>query len=679
MANASVEKLKALGMRHGEKAVVAVTALAFVACTALAVLRETMPMQPEELSTAANNASANLSKVQPQADVLDKLEKDGLVDPGFVKIVDNQLQNALKPDPYRARQDWVTPEPGAGLIRDQPELIAPTEVAAFPGRGGILMYTLDEKGDRILDTGEEAKKKGGRRRPGPPPGMSGSGMSGSGMGGPPPRDESPAAKKRREAEEEKRKKQFAGKADEKAKGKEGEAAPDPTAEGPFKEETKGKRWVVITGVIDNEQLKKNYLLALKNPAIAYPNYRPLDVERKALGSDGTWGEWKKPDLDANYAVLDNIPEIETEYVPESQRPKELVDHLPFLRAGYWTGVHVAKLVPADILAGPKDQPGPGGPGGMMGPGGMGSRQGGGSMMGAGGPGGMMGPGAMGGMGSRPGGGGSMMGAGGAGGDEGRPGGGMMGSGGGPAGGGDAEDTSFTKVEEKTVMLRFLDFTVDQNTTYQYRVRIVVRNPNLNRTDVNPGVDVDSKVLTGPWSEPTGAVGLPADVAAYAMAPEQAARRDDLVNFQVVKWDAGTGQTVIKNDGAGPGELVGELGSIQMPSSEGGGAKPASIDFNSRAIVLDTFGGSRKLPDIGLDRNQFVVPAVAMLVEPDGSVVVRSQAHDLSDGVRQDMESNYRQAIADSGKKREVGSSSRMPGSGGGGSDPRFGGKKKKRR
>ena len=673
MANASVEKLKALGIRHGEKAVVAVTALAFIACTALAVLRETMPMQPEELASAANNASANLSKVQPQADVLSKLEKAGLVDPGFVKIVDNQIQNALKPDPYRARQDWVTPEPGAGLIRDQPELIAPTEVAAFPGRGGILMYTLDEKGERIPDTGEEAKKKGGRRRPGPPPGM-----SGSGMGGPPPRDESPAAKKRREAEEEKRKKQFAGKVDEKAKGKEGEAAPDPTAEGPFKEETKGKRWVVITGVIDNEKLKKNYLLALKNPAIAYPNYLKLEVERKILGSDGVWGDWQTPDLDAIYAVLDNLPEIETEFVPDSQRPKALVDHLPFLRAGYWTGVHVAKLVPAEILAGPKDQPGPAGggsPGGMMGPSGMGSRQGGGgnSMMGAGGPGAMMGPG----MGSRPGGGGNaMMGAGGEGG-----GGGMMGSGGGPAGGGDAEEANFEKIEAKTVMLRFLDFTVDQNTTYQYRVRIVVRNPNLNHTDVNPGVDVDSKALRGPWSEPTDPVGLPADVAAYAMAPEQAARRDDLVNFQVIKWDAGTGQTVCKYDGAGPGELVGELGSIQMPSSEGGGAKPASIDFNSRAIVLDTFGGSRKLPDIGLDRNQFVVPAVALLVEPDGSVVVRSQAHDISDGVRKDMESNYNQAIADSGKKREVGSGSRMPGSGSGsgGGDPRFGGKKKKKR
>ncbi len=633
MANASVDKLKALGIRHGEKAVVGLTVALFVVFTAMAIIRPTLDMKPEELASNANSASANLNKQQPVQDVLAKLEKDGLVEPKLVNVVENQLKNALKPDAYRTKLEWVTPEPGAGLIRDQPELIAPTELAAFPGRGGILMYTLDSKGERIVDTGEDSKKtgKGSKKAPKKP---------------------DPEEVKRLALEEAKRKAALVGKGevDSKEKGKE-EAPPEAPA-GPWKEETKGKRWVVITGVIDNEQLKKNYLLALKNPAIAYPNYKRLDVERRNLQSDETWTEWAAIDQNKNYEVLDNLPQLELELVPEPKRPASLVDPLPFLQAGYWAGVHIAKLVPPELLEPPKKKDNaPTGGRDVAGGGGSSSRQG----AATGGAG----------AGMISGGGSSMQG-----------GAGMISGGGSPgAGGVEGEDMNFTKLEEKSLMLRSIDFTVDPDNSYQFRVRIVVVNPNHNHTDVNPGVDVDSKELLGPWSEPTDPVTVPADVAAYAMSPEPATRRDDLVNFQVIRFDTATGQTLIKNDGAGPGELIGEYGSIQMPSSEGNGPKPATIDFNSRAIVLDTIGGAQMLPDIGLDRNKFMIPALAMIIEPDGSVVIRNQAVDRADDVRDDMEANYHQAIVDSTKKREVGSGSRTPGGG----DPRSGGKKKKKK
>jgi hypothetical protein len=629
MANAAVEQLKSLGIRHGEKAAVGLTATLFVVLTAMAIIRPTMEMKPEELAGVANNASANLSKQQPIQDVLAKLEKDLIVEPNLTKVVDNQLKNSLKPDSYKARLEWVTPEPGAGLIRDQPELIAPIELAAFPGRGGIYMYALDDKGERVVDSGQDPKKRKGGRK----------GAS---------KEEKPEDKKRREAAEEKKQALFAGKPGEEAKekGKE-EAAPEPAANVQYKEETKGKRWVVITGLLDNEQLKKNYLMALKNPAIAYPNYHRLDIQRRQMLEDGKWSEWADIDRDKCYDVLDNLPELETEYVPPAQRPEALVDPLPFLHAGYWTGVHVAKLVPKEILEKPKTKTG--GDGGMMG---------------AGGPGGMMGAGGPGNMGSRSNNSGSAMaGAGGESRSSGptsgsRPGGGMMGSGG--AGGG-GEEANFTKIDEKLIMVRSLDFTVDPDNSYQFRVRIVVVNPNKDHSDVNPGVDIESKYLLGPWSEATAPATLPADVASYALAPEPAARRDDLVAFQVIKWDQGTGQTLVKNDGAGPGELIGEYGSIPMPSSVGGGPKPATLDFNSRSIVLDTYGGTQRLPDIGIDRNPFIVPALALVVEFDGAVVVRDQGADQTDEVREDMDSNYKQALKDSGEKRKKGSGSRMPG------------------
>jgi len=675
MANASVEKLKALGMRHGEKFVVGLAATAFFVLVARAVTLPVLDTKPEQLKSAASQAESNLQAKQDDKDILTKLEADGVVDPGFAKMVDNQVSNALKPGDYKVRLDWVTPEPGAGLIRDQPELVAPTELAAFPGRGGILMYALDAKGERILDTGDAAKTaKGGRRSGRGMPGMGmGMGMD-LGMGGPGangalPGERPEDTQKRLAAEVAKRTRTFAGKVDpareakEKEKEKElaaqsGLVTPDPVDQGPWKEETKGKRWITITGVIDNEQMNKNWLTALKNPAIAFPNYRRVDVERQVRQTDGSWGEWAVIDLAKNYEVIDNLPEVDPdEFVPETKRPASLVDPLPFLRAGYWTGVHVARLVPAEVREVPKadanknagmgmgmgmamGMPGapsrPGGPGSLEGLGGGSGRPGklGGSMPGmagaADGLAGMAGPGMGMGMGMGP------------------------GSGSGDAGG--PIDEPVVPNYEPTLMIRTIDFTVEADTIYRFRARVVVVNPNKDHTDVNPGVETENKELLGPWSEPTDAVTVPADVVSFAQAPEASARRNDLVSFQVVKWDPGTGQTVVKNDDAGPGWIIGDYGNVQMPSAEGP-AKPAMIDFNSRAIVLDMMGGRERIPDIGIDRNAYLIPAVAMVIEPDGSVVIRSQATDKADEVRQDMENNYKQALEDSGKDRPPGASS----------------------
>jgi hypothetical protein len=615
MANASVEKLKVFGIRHGEKVVVGLTATLFVVFVIVAVLNPVLEMKPEQLKSAATNAQSNLQKKQSESDILAKLEKDGLKEPNFQKIIEGQIANALKPDDYRTRLDWASPEPGAGLIRDQPELIAPVDLTAFPGRGGVLLFALNDSGERKIAP-EDPKKKGGR------PGAPGS----VGPGGGSVKKQTAEEKRKVELEEKKQRLLIAGDVDKVAeKGKE---EPDETApQGPYQEETKGKRWVVITATLDNAKLKKNYLMALKNEAIAYPNFKRVDVERQALETDGSWSEWTATEKEKNWEVLDNLPETDTEFVPESQRPPALVDSLPFLKAGYWTGVHVARLVPPEIREKSKTATGPG-PEGRL------------NMV-------ITAPG------RAPGGG------------QNRPG---PGGPGGP--GGASAEMNFTKYDEGTLMIRSLDFTIEPDRSYRFRLRIVVVNPNLDHEDVNPGVDVTTKQLYGPWSEPSPIVTVPADVVAYAQAPVEIERRDDMVTFQVVRWDPSSGHTVYKPDARGPGEIIGEYGSIPMPNSEGNGPKSERIDFNSRSIVLDTFGGRKKLPDIGVPRNQFDVPAMATIVQPDGTVVIRSQALDFTDEVREDMEANYKQAIVDSTSKR-TGSGSRAGGVG-------KGGKKKKR-
>ena len=232
----------------------------------------------------------------------------------------------------------------------------------------------------------------------------------------------------------------------------------------------------------------------------------------------------------------------------------------------------------------------------------------------------------------------------------------------------AENLNFTKTEAETIMVRALDFTVEQDTTYRFRLRVAVRNPNLGREDVAAGVDVSSPELFGPWSEATDEVNMPADVTAYAVrkAPS-ASPGSEQVQFQVTRWNPEDGFTTVREFNAGPGQIIGEPRDAPVPATDGTGAKNKRIDFNSRQIVLDAMGGDQPLPSMpGMVGSRFEVPALSLVIRDDGSVVVRNQARDLHDEVRKDMDANYKRELEESDQNREMragGGMMGMPGMG----------------
>ena len=158
MANASADKLKALALRHGEKAVMGVTALLCLFFLYTALTLPTIDVTPEQVKQLADSAQSNLARKQEPNDILKLLESQKIKNPGFEAMVDQQKENVLVATNFRPVQLWVSPEPGAGLIRDQPELIAVTELYAYPGRGGALVYELDDAGNRIPDPDADKNK-----------------------------------------------------------------------------------------------------------------------------------------------------------------------------------------------------------------------------------------------------------------------------------------------------------------------------------------------------------------------------------------------------------------------------------------------------------------------------------------------------------------------------------------
>jgi hypothetical protein len=260
--------------------------------------------------------------------------------------------------------------------------------------------------------------------------------------------------------------------------------------------------------------------------------------------------------------------------------------------------------------------------GMMGPGMMG--------------GGSMGPGMMG-----------MMNMDGMMGMEGMMGPGMMGMG--------ATETldNFWRSEEPTVMVRALDFTAQPDETYRYRIRIVVFNPNYNREDVSPGVNTKSEELQGDWSQATDEVHMPPDVTAYAMGVLPATPKSEMKGaFQIIKFNPEDGQTLPRQFEAAPGELLGEVRTTPIPTSDGTGPKNKAVDFSSQLLVLDVVGGYKPL-SADFARPPINQPAAAVVLRPDGLVEFLNEADDRPDEVRKDVESNYKRELKESDKVRST--------------------------
>jgi hypothetical protein len=229
-----------------------------------------------------------------------------------------------------------------------------------------------------------------------------------------------------------------------------------------------------------------------------------------------------------------------------------------------------------------------------------------------------------------------------------------------------ENVGDFRSDAKKVMIRAFDFTAKEDETYRYRVRIVVFNPNKGREDVVAGTDTKADELRGPWSQETDAVNMPPDVMPYARGTDPPNAASDMkVVFQVIRFHPLDGVTVPRNFSASPGEVIGEPRTADVPVSDGSGKKSKTIDFTSHQIVLDVFankktGGYQQLP-AGFIGAPIVKPALALLLRPDGSVVVHNEADDEANDVRKDIDSNYKHELSQSTKKRERSTGSGMMG------------------
>jgi hypothetical protein len=285
--------------------------------------------------------------------------------------------------------------------------------------------------------------------------------------------------------------------------------------------------------------------------------------------------------------------------------------------------------------------------------------------------------------------------------------------GGPGGPG-APGENTPPVDIDHLLLRFIDVAIDPGLTYEYRIRLKMRNPNFEKPDevANP-VDATKKYLYSLWTEIQDKITIPsesfvfaADVANYRKTIEETytgnriAEKDlrdklQVKDYQAVvemcKWlmevSTGSGKRepvgawVVADIPVGRGEYVGRRQFVKLPlwSSEsksyilreisattGVGKKDVNqpkgwiVDFTSPDILVD-FSGGRVQTRVGQKTIVEDVGTEMLIVSPEGKLSIKKSLVDENDAKRREITSVWTKWVADvENKGKNVGGENADP-------------------
>ena len=181
-----------------------------------------------------------------------------------------------------------------------------------------------------------------------------------------------------------------------------------------------------------------------------------------------------------------------------------------------------------------------------------------------------------------------------------------------------------------LLFRYLDFDVEPNTAYQYRVRLKLKNPNFGRNAAEAdGVTfvVEGETRMTDWSE-ASTVAVTPRTTDYFIADAEYGRKGGLpeADLSIFKWDSSLGTVVSDILTLRPGEQI--AGSAETPVLDP--AKPSFreqlYEFESDDYLVGV------MPDIKLDRSlhgdielpktaryQLMLPQVAVIADNDGDL------------------------------------------------------------
>ena len=233
--------------------------------------------------------------------------------------------------------------------------------------------------------------------------------------------------------------------------------------------------------------------------------------------------------------------------------------------------------------------------------------------------------------------------------------------------------------EKYKLFRFFDLNVESGKKYRYRVRLALRNPNLQieprylspevlakknqieqeaekirasgkPREANAHILRNWQIVESDWTEPTDVIVVPRDsrLLAISVQPPPRTAAEPSGKVLLVSWVKDQGIEAFKEYTVQRGKVAnfrgvrfpetkeppksprtprGEEGYYAQSGPLGAAADQSSlVDYLTDTMVLDMQGGDRIMS--GKDR--LMRPGAILLLDPDGTMVVRHELDDLAE-------------------------------------------------
>jgi hypothetical protein len=232
-----------------------------------------------------------------------------------------------------------------------------------------------------------------------------------------------------------------------------------------------------------------------------------------------------------------------------------------------------------------------------------------------------------------------------------------------------DETNVEEIDELSVpdfaLLRFIDTTIEPGYIYQYKIKVKMRNPNFGKRNLAyPSVGRDEDIVA-PEFTMTPKIEVPNETEWYVM--DEKPDHDRLL-VEVHRWVDGVltnpddpnsekpigDWSVLEKAQAHRGEYVGRIQNVMLPEwkveketyelavNSKTNRPRIPVDFTTRSnaqveegvLLLDYAGGKGSSIQSGPKKNVDDIPVEALVLTPEGKLVVRSQPSDFKNTERE---------------------------------------------
>lgn len=170
----------------------------------------------------------------------------------------------------------------------------------------------------------------------------------------------------------------------------------------------------------------------------------------------------------------------------------------------------------------------------------------------------------------------------------------------PTGEGSSGTIIQTYMGPDLLLFRFFDLTVEPGRTYQYRVRLVVTNPNHGKTlaDVMEPFVIEGETRETPWSNPSEPVEIPNDYDIFLAQIKADASQDPLggmANFHVYEWEPSIGTFILGTGRVMFGDTIGFLVPTRVLRLHKKTANREAMQFKTSDVLLGGISAPQLIP------------------------------------------------------------------------------------